>query len=104
MPGPIDRYKRETYKIKQRTSIVDGKPVFSDTEAQGLSLDMSQDELSAFGKVHNGRVFFIVPIDPAPQMPCQIEFNSVVYDVQKIETLRTLSGVLWGYKLVAFGG
>lgn len=104
MAGPIERYKRETYTIKQRSSIVDGKPTFSEISARGLSLDLSKDEVSKYGNVARGRVFFVAPLDSTPTMPCKIVFDSVEYDVQSIEVLKTLRGALWGYKLVAFGG
>lgn len=104
MPGPIDRYKRETYTIKQRSTIVDGKPTFTETEAHGLSLDLGLDELSVFGQVHRGKVFFVAPLASTPQLPCVIVFDGVEYDVQTVERLMTLGGTLWGYKLVAFGG
>ena len=103
MPGLIDRYKRETYTIKQRSGIVDGKPTFTEIQAQGLSLDTSKDDESSFGTVHRGKVFFVAPLDSTPQIPCKIVYDGVEYDVRTVERLMTLRGELWGYKLVAFG-
>ena len=104
MAGLIDRYKREDFTISQRTSISDGKPVFTTISARGFSIDMSYDSLTAFGNVHRGKVFYVAPLDSTPTMPCQITHDGLDYDVKSIEVLRTLSGVLWGYRLTAVGG
>lgn len=104
MPGIIDRYKRETYTISQRSGISDGKPTFSTITARGFSLDVSREDGTEFGTVHRGKVFFVAPLDSVPTLPCKITLDNVEYEVQTIERLMTLGGVLWGYKIVAFGG
>ena len=103
MPGLIEKYKRDTFTLKRRSGISDGKPTFSSETCEGLSLDMTKEEISVFGLNHRGKVFYVCPLETTPQLPCKITFDGLDYDVQTIEVLRTLRGELWGYRMIAFG-
>lgn len=105
MAGIIERNARIRLTLKQRSGISDGKPTWSGISCRGFFTDMTQADFEYFGRIRNGRIFFVAPFaGTAPKLPAMIVCDGVEYEVQGIRTYRNLQGVLLGYRMAVAGG
>ena len=102
MASIIEKYASEDVTLLQGQIISDGKPSFSESiPAKAIVSDFTQADLDYFGRIQNGRIFYVSPLDAPPTLPGQIIWNGVPHEIQGVRVYKNLSGLLLGYKIAA---
>ena len=100
MASIIEKYASEDVTLLQGQIISDGKPSFSESiAAKAIVSDFTQADLDYFGRIQNGRIFYVSPLDAPPALPGQIIWNGVTHEIQGVRVYKNLSGLLLGYKI-----
>lgn len=105
MAGLIERNAKLDITISQITGeIVDGQHVYRTIHAKAMHLqDFGRAEFDQFGTIRNGKVILVAPLSRAPEPPGQICCEGRSYDIQQVQELRNLKGVVQGYRIAVSG-
>ena len=103
MAGLIEKHAKTAMTLKQRDSIVDGKPTWTETPCLGMVFDFASSDVAEFGAIKNGKIFLVAPLASAPTLPGMMLCDGVEYEIKGIKTYRNLRGVLLGYRIAVAG-
>lgn len=103
MAGIIERNAKTPAVIKQKVSIVDGKPTWNSTPCVCMVFDFTQADIQYFGAVQNGKIFLVSPLPNPPKLPGMIVLDNIEYDIKGIKIYRNLKGELLGYRIAVAG-
>ena len=103
MAGLIEKHAKTAMTLKQRVSVVDGKPTWAETPCRGMVLDFTARDTGYFGAIQNGKIFLVVPLPFTPTLPGKMLCDGVEYDIKGIKLYRNLRGVLIGYRMAVAG-
>lgn len=105
MAGLIERNAKQDITISQVTgAVADGKHVYKTIRAKAMYLqDFGRDDFNQFGNIRNGKVILVAPLFSTPSTPGQLCCDGKTYDIQKVQVLRNLKGVVLGYRIAVAG-
>lgn len=104
MAGIIEKYASEEVTLLQGPVVSDGKTTYTQSiGAKAIVMDFSQADFDYFGRIQNGKVFYVSPLDAPPTLPGKIRHGGKEYDIRGVRTYKNLSGLLLGYKIAVAG-
>ena len=102
MAGIVEKIAKTPATLYQPTGkIVDGKPELHPVPCLAFVMGGEQSQLVQIGSTIRQKTILLAPLATEPVLPAKLTIEGVKYDVASVKTVRNMSGVVVGHKLVA---
>lgn len=101
MAGIVEKIAKTPAVLAQPSGkFVDGKPEMLNVNCLAFVMGGEQSQLVQIGTTIKQKTVLLAPLRDEPVLPAKLTIDNTLYDVASVKTVRNMSGVVVGHKLV----